>query len=89
MTRQKLVVELIELICTTLHLEDDKDFKIIETTGLFTDIGIDSLDEADLAMAIEERFGISVRTDEIPKASETTVSNLVDLVMAKLATKTS
>lgn len=49
------------------------------------DLGADSLDVVELAMALEEEFCIEVADDEAEKLNRATVGELVDFVHARLA----
>lgn len=49
----------------------------------FESLGLDSLDRVELAMSIEEAFGITLELD----AGMTTMQSLVDAVEARLAQK--
>ena len=56
-----------------------KDLK--PESRIVADLGADSLDAMELAMACEERFNISVSDEEIQKVDS--IADLYDLVLAK------
>ncbi|MFV3126093.1 acyl carrier protein [Niveispirillum sp. KHB5.9] len=51
------------------------------------DLGLDSLDSVELAMALEEEFRIDIPDDEWEDGPDRTVDDVVELVAAKLAAK--
>lgn len=57
--------------------------KIEEHHALLDDLGADSLDCVELALAIEEKFGITVLEEEM--AAIVTVGDLIDFVTAEVA----
>jgi acyl carrier protein len=57
--------ELARLIVETLHLEDVKPEDIAPDAPLFgTGLGLDSLDMLELSMAIEQKHGVKLRSDD-------------------------
>ncbi len=57
------------------------DYKGIDVAGIkedsaFTDLGLDSLDMAELAMNLEDEFGVTIELD----ASLKTVADIVKLI---------
>ena len=46
-------------------------------------LGLDSLDEIELVMAIEEEFSISINDEDFTKSTPTTIENLICLIEAK------
>ncbi len=57
--------ELASLIVESLHLEDVKPGDIAPEAPLFgTGLGLDSLDMLELSMAIEQRYGVKLRSDD-------------------------
>ena len=66
MDREALKVEVKRLIIEELDLRDHSESDIADDVPLFGEgLGLDSLDALQLAMAIEERFGV-----EIPEGDE-------------------
>ena len=65
---EKLIVE---------HLGVESE-KVTREASFVDDLGADSLDVIELAMAVEEEFGIEVPDDEVNKID--TVGDLIDYV---------
>jgi acyl carrier protein len=62
--RQALEAELKELIVESLALEDIAPEEIETAAPLFVEgLGLDSIDALELAMALEERFGVKIGED--------------------------
>jgi acyl carrier protein len=51
-------------IADKLGVEDDK---ITESSSFIDDLGADSLDVVDLAMALEDEFGVKIEDDKLEK----------------------
>jgi acyl carrier protein len=70
-----------ELIVSELDLRGKTPDQIVDDDPLFgAGLGLDSLDALQLAMAIEERFGIRVPEGEATKEIFASVSALADFV---------
>lgn len=76
MTFEKVKEAMIE----TLRVDEEK---IALEATLADDLGIDSLDAVELAMALEEEFGIKLSDDELQAMK--TVKDIVDSVDKHLA----
>lgn len=64
MSTPGLEQELKELIIETLALEDVRPEDIESEAALFIEgLGLDSIDALELAMALEERFGVQIGDD--------------------------
>jgi acyl carrier protein len=62
--REALEAELKELIVECLALEDISPKEIETAAPLFVEgLGLDSIDALELAMALEERFGVKIGED--------------------------
>ena len=62
--REALEAELKELIVESLALEDIAPEEIETAAPLFVEgLGLDSIDALELAMALEERFGVKIGED--------------------------
>ena len=59
------------------HLGVDRQ-RITEQAGIIDDLGADSLDLVEIAMAVEEALGISIPDSAVEKI--VTVRNLIELV---------
>lgn len=53
-----------ELLITELQVDEDK---IVESADLSNDLGVNSLDLADMILLCEERFGVEINDDDIHK----------------------
>jgi len=53
-----------ELLVTELQVDADK---IVESAELANDLGVNSLDLADMILLCEERFGVEISDDDIHK----------------------
>ncbi len=61
MTREQVTAKLKEVLIEELNLEDKTPVDIDQAAPLFGEgLGLDSLDALQLAMAIEEQFGVRV-----------------------------
>jgi acyl carrier protein len=62
--REELEAELKGLIVEALALEDIAPGEIVTGAPLFVEgLGLDSIDALELAMALEERFGVKIGED--------------------------
>jgi acyl carrier protein len=63
-TSESLELELKQLIIEALALEDVSPASIEPTAALFIEgLGLDSIDALELAMALEERYGVRIGDD--------------------------
>jgi len=73
--------QLKQLMVTELNLEGKTPADIDDAASLFgAGLGLDSLDALQLAVAIEEKFGVQVPDDERAKAIFASVSALAAFV---------
>lgn len=82
--RQKLK----ELLVTELNLEGKSPADIDDAASLFGDggLGLDSLDALQLAMSVEERFGVRIPEGDEARSIFASVNALADhIVRAKAA----
>lgn len=64
--------------------------EVTREASLVEDLGADSLDVVEIAMALEEEFGIEIPDEDLEAAgtpATATVGRLIDLVERKLAAK--
>ncbi|HYB99548.1 MAG TPA: phosphopantetheine-binding protein [Candidatus Limnocylindrales bacterium] len=84
-TREQLHQEIKELIVEVLALEDVRPEEIETDAPLFIEgLGLDSIDALELAMGLEEKYGVLVTDD--PERNEkifASVSSLADFVTAE------
>jgi acyl carrier protein len=79
-TPQEVANEIKELMAARLGLPAEK---IVPEASLVEDLGLDSLDAVELAIAVERRFNIDVPEEELTKLK--TVADMVALVEARAA----
>ncbi|MDH3213407.1 MAG: phosphopantetheine-binding protein [Myxococcales bacterium] len=79
---ESLEQEIKELIITALALEDVTPTDIEPEAALFVEgLGLDSIDALELAMALEERYGVQIGDDpELNQRIFASVRNLADYV---------
>jgi acyl carrier protein len=83
MDRENLKRDLKRLIIDELDLRDHSEGTIDDDAPLFGDgLGLDSLDALQLAVAIEERFQVTIPDDDRAKAIFASVSAIVEHLMA-------
>ncbi len=82
MSREALEGELKALIIETLVLEDVTAADLPREEPLFGDgVGLDSLDALEIALALEEKYGIRVdEDDEATKRRFATIASLAEFV---------
>jgi acyl carrier protein len=79
MDRETLKRDLKRLIIEELDLRTHTEASIVDDAPLFGEgLGLDSLDALQLAVAVEERFGVTIPEDERAKAIFASVSALTD-----------
>jgi acyl carrier protein len=80
--REALELEIKRIIVEALVLEDVKPADIETSAPLFIEgLGLDSIDALELAMALEERFGVTIGEDpEENREFFASVASLADLV---------
>ncbi len=71
--------EIISIVSDVTGFEPEE---ITPEKNFFEDLEVDSIKAIEIAVAIEKKFKVSVRDDEIPKI--TTVKHAVDLVNSLL-----
>ncbi len=74
--------EIISIVADVTGFEPEE---ITPDKNFFEDLEVDSIKAIEIAVAIEKKFKVSVRDDEIPKI--TTVKHAVDMVNKLLAEK--
>ena len=83
--REHLEHEIKQIIVEALVLEDVKPEEIDASAPLFVEgLGLDSIDALELAMALEDRFGVQIGDDaDENRTSFASVASLADLVEAR------
>lgn len=84
-TRDQLIADLKSLIVEVLALEDIRPAEIETDAPLFIEgLGLDSIDALELAMGLEEKYGVIITDDpERNEAIFASVATLADLVAAE------
>lgn len=84
-TREELIADIKALIVEVLALEDIRPEEIESDAPLFIEgLGLDSIDALELAMGLEEKYGVIITDD--PDRNEkifASVAALADLVAAE------
>ena len=82
MSREALESELRALIIEALVLEDMAPADLPREEPLFGDgVGLDSLDALEIALALEEKYGITVDEDDVEtKRRFATIASLAEFV---------
>jgi len=79
MDRDTLKRELKRLVIEELDLRGQSESSIADDAPLFGEgLGLDSLDALQLAVAVEERFGVQIPDDDRAKAIFASVSALAE-----------
>jgi acyl carrier protein len=74
--------ELKKLMVTELNLEGKSPSDIVDSAPLFRDgLGLDSLDALQLAMVIEERFGVTIPEGDDARSIFASVDALVTHIL--------
>lgn len=81
-TRMTIAEQVKAIIAENLNV-DEADVK--PEASFINDLGADSLDQVELIMAFEEKFGIEIPDDQAEKIS--TVQAAVDYIQAKASEK--
>ena len=82
MDRENLKRDLKRLIIEELDLRAHTEASIVDDAPLFGEgLGLDSLDALQLAVAVEERFGVTIPEDDRAKAIFASVSALTDHII--------
>lgn len=81
MANEELKSEIKQLLIKELDIRDRSETDIADDEPLFGEgLGLDSLDALQLAMAIEERFGVKVPEGEAARAIFASVAALAEHV---------
>ena len=84
MDRAELTQRIKETIVKELDLEGVAASSIEDDSPLFgAGLGLDSLDALQLAMAVEEHFGVQVPDGDEGRAAFASVNALVDYILAR------
>lgn len=84
MDKERLKLELKNLIIDTLRLEDVKAEEIEDNAPLFGDgLGLDSVDALEIVVALEKTYGVVIEDEEVGKKAFASISVLADFVVDK------
>ena len=78
-----LLEAMVEPLARSLAMASLEEEEITPETNFFKDLEIDSIKAIEITVAIEKRFKISVRDEDVPKI--TTVKQAVEMVNSLLA----
>lgn len=82
MTKESLAKQVKEVIVDQLGIHEE----VVESASYVNDLGADSLDCVELAMAFEEEFGIAIPEEDAEKLD--TVGKTIEYLCGKLGVKT-
>ena len=77
----ELAARVRRVIARHLHVEETQ---AVDDADLRNDLGADSLDDVEIAMALEEEFGLAELPDDDIEAAKT-VGDMIRLVRSKVA----
>jgi acyl carrier protein len=80
MTKEEILVSMKQIVSEKLGVETDK---VTLEARFMEDLGADSLGLVDVTMELEEKFGVSIPDEDLPKI--TTVGSAIDYVMSKMS----
>jgi len=84
--RSKLKERLKEILITGLRLHDLTPAGIADDQAIFVDgLGLDSIDALELAVLIEEHFGIAIPDEEVGRNVFASINALAEFVSAEQA----
>ncbi|MBO7521803.1 MAG: acyl carrier protein [Opitutales bacterium] len=87
MQREQLILQIKELIISSLNLEDLTPADIDQSAPLFKDgLGLDSIDALELGMEIKKKFGVSFSEFEDNSAIFFSVDTIADYIEKKQST---
>ena len=87
MQREQLILQIKELIISSLNLEDLTPADIDQSAPLFKDgLGLDSIDALELGMEIKKKFGVTFSEFEDNSAIFFSVDTIADYIEKQLST---
>ncbi|MBR4597102.1 MAG: acyl carrier protein [Opitutales bacterium] len=88
MQREELVLQIKELIISSLNLEDLAPADIDQAAPLFKEgLGLDSIDALELGMEIKKKFGVTFSEFEDNSAIFFSVDTIADYIEKNLSTQ--
>ena len=75
MTRQEILDDVIEAISNQVYVDGDE---LSEKTTLHEDLAMDSLDDVEVVMELEDKYNIDVSDDDASKC--VTIGDVIDLI---------
>ena len=83
--RQKILKKVKEIVIQ--HLDVENPESVNESSRLKEDLGGDSLDGIEVAIALDKQFYINTSDEDITRINEGTVSDIADIVVEHLNKK--
>lgn len=80
MTKEEILVSMKQIVTEKLGVEASK---VTLEARFMEDLGADSLGLVDVTMELEEKFGVAIPDEDLPKI--TTVGSAIDYVMGKMS----
>lgn len=80
MTKEEILGTVKQIVSDKLGVEAGK---VTLEARFMEDLGADSLGLVDVTMELEEKFGVSIPDEDLPKI--TTVGSAIDYVMSKMS----
>lgn len=78
---EEMKTKLKDMIIEELHLEDLSAGSIDDDAPLFGEgLGLDSLDALQLAVAVEEHFGVRIKDESEGRSAFTSVTSLAEFI---------
>jgi len=82
MNENSIMKEVVEIVADVSGYDEDE---LTPDKNFYEDLEIDSIKAIEITVAMEKKFGISIKDDEIPKI--TTIQHAVDLLKKKIQNK--
>jgi acyl carrier protein len=80
MTKEEILGTVKQIVTEKLGVDGSK---VTYEARFMEDLGADSLGLVDVTMELEEKFGVSIPDEDLPKI--TTIGSAIDYVMAKMS----
>lgn len=87
----KLEQELLELICTTCNLHDMESAAVAATDPLIgpeSPLGIDSLDALEIAVTVQQKYGVRMNSENTTRVVLQSLATLADYIRSDRAETT-
>jgi len=87
MQREDILTKLRPIIMMELSYDPSKEEETPVMSKTFAEMGLDSIDMADMCTTIEKEFDITIEISETGLDSESTVGDAIDYILKKLHEK--